>query len=175
MRITTTSFLCSWGAHWMSALTYLSQEVRAYYLAEFPTYFFELLKRNTPQGMNERLTISVTVFQNATDIVGKFFLTRSGQCFVTLKIKETVTFQGKFLWLIYIYISKSISDSGYLNTQTKPCMSVNLYITPQFFLHKLINEITVMPTLREWNILVKAQNKKQDPQITPQALPWFLL
>lgn len=63
----------------MCALTYLSQQVGAYYLAKFPTYFFELFKRNIPQGMNEGFTVSVTVFQNGTNSVGEFFLTRSGQ------------------------------------------------------------------------------------------------
>lgn len=77
-RITATSFLYSWGAQWMSALTYLSQEVWAYYSAKFPTYFFQLLKRNIPQGMNEGLTTFISVFQNATSSVGEFFLTRSG-------------------------------------------------------------------------------------------------
>lgn len=125
-RITATSFLYSWGAQWMSALTYLSQEVWAYYSAKFPTYFFQLLKRNIPQGMNEGLTTFISVFQNATSSVGEFFLTRSGQCFVTLNIDETITFQLKFLWLtniyIYVYIKINISNSGCLNTQSKPCM-----------------------------------------------------
>lgn len=46
--------------------------------------------------MNEGLTVSAVVFQNATSSVGKFFLTRSGQCSVTLKTEETVIFQLKF-------------------------------------------------------------------------------
>lgn len=158
-RITATSFLYSWGAQWMSALTYLSQEVWAYYSAKFPTYFFQLLKRNIPQGMNEGLTTFISVFQNATSSVGEFFLTRSGQCFVTLNIDETITFQLKFLWLtniyIYVYIKINISNSGCLNTQSKPCMSCTFL--QSFFLHKLISEITVMSTMREWKVLVKAQ------------------
>lgn len=108
MRITATSLLYSWGAQWTSALTYLSQEVWAYYLAKFPTYFFELLKRNIPQGMNEGPTVSVVVFQNATSSVGKIFLTRSGQCSVTLRRQ---LFFKKILWLTYISIYISI----YLN------------------------------------------------------------
>lgn len=154
-------------------LTFLSQRVSAYYLAKFTIYFFELLKRNKAQIKG--LQIQPQYFSKGYQFCGQVILDSKWSVFnrfMTSKIKDSYFSNKAFVTNLLRYSAKDFYFWLLKYTNQNLHVAFNLYAAPHFFLHKLTHEITVVSLLREWDVFVRAQNKKQDPQITYQALSW---